>query len=243
MPNELFAAAVAACRTVQQTDALAREAWRAWAAGRLSDRDVGELQDVVNVRKQSLRAFVAAPSEHRSATLERRPSRGPSQRRKSLLRRRKISMSGLLPGRLACCFTQAEVAVLSVVAREIKKQRHNQFEWPIGKISALAGCCLTTARDALHEAHRQELITVTERRRNGRPSLTNRVVITSKLWLAWLRLAPPKGRVQFSGAHVRKEDNLSSRTPATTPRATAKPRNRKRRSNFYGRQPVSGIEI
>jgi len=243
MPNELFAAAVAACRTVQQTDALAREAWRAWAAGRLSDRDVGELQDVVNVRKQSLRAFVAAPSEHRSATLERRPSRGPSQRRKSLLRRRKISMSGLLPGRLACCFTQAEVAALSVVAREIKKQRHNLCEFPIGKISALAGCSETTTRNALREASHLGIVSITERRRNHRRSLTNLVSITSALWQSWLRLGPRTGRVQKIPGHVVTRDNPTSSAPETTPGATAKPRNRKRRSNFSGRQPINAAVI
>lgn len=236
-------AAVATARTVAQADQISRTGWQAWADGLLTDAAAEALQSAVNGRKRSLRALVAAPPEHRSATPERRPSRGPSQRRRSITRRRRISMSGLLPNRLAANFTLAEMAALSVVAREIKNQRHNLCEFAIGKIAGLAGCCETTARNALREASLLGIVSITERRRNHRRSLTNLVSITSALWRSWLRLGSPGGRVQICDALVVTEDNTVARTPETTPRATAKPRNRKRRRNFYGPQLVNGAVI
>ena len=236
--TQLTEAAVANC-SITQADALAREGWQQWAAGRLSDEAAQATQSAADARKKAIRAFATAPSKRLSAPSPRRPIR----RQRSITRRRSMATAGLLPSRLATNFTLGEMATLAVVAQAIKKQQHNQCEWPLGRVAALAGVSMTTARNALHEAHRLGLLTVTERRRNGRPSLTNQLVITSKLWLAWLRLGSRGGRVQFSGGHVRKEDNLSSRTSKTTPRTTAKPRDRRRRSNFYGRQPVSGIEI
>lgn len=234
-----FATASSSAASVTQVDEIARLSWQAWGRGLLSDDAAQATQIAADERKKTIRAFATAPSKRLSAPSPRRPIR----RQRSIGRRRSMATAGLLPSRLATNFTLGEMATLAVVAQAIKKQQHNQCEWPLGRVAALAGVCMTTARNALHEAHRLGLLTVTERRRNGRPSLTNRVVITSKLWLAWLRLAPPKERVQFCGGLVRKEDNLSSRTPETTPRATAKPRNRKRRRNFYGPQPVNAVAL
>ena len=235
-----FAAASSSATTITQLNDLSGLAWRAWGSGTLTDTDAEAFSNALESRKQSLRAKAALPSERLRTTPRRRPAR---DHRRSITRRRTMAAASLMPNRLACLFTLGGMATLAVVAREIKEQRHNLCEFHLGKIAGLAGVCMTTARDALHEAQRLKLISITERRRNHRPSLTNRVVITSKLWLAWLRLAPQGGRVQISGGHVRKKDYPSSRTPETTPRATAKPRNRRRRSNFYGRQPINEIEI
>lgn len=235
MDSNQFAAAVATCSIVQ-ADELSRTGWRAWSDGLLTDSAAERLQAAVESRKQSLRAKASQPSERRSATPRRRPAR---DHRKSIFRRRRLAASGSMPSKLACHFATAELATLSVIAREIKKQRHNQFEWPLGKIAALAGVSETSARNALHEAHRLELLTITERRRNGRRSLTNRVCITSKLWLAWLRLGPRRGEGAKSFRPRSNRDNLTASAPETTPGATAKPRDRKRRSNFSGRRPIS----
>ena len=231
-------AAVATC-SIAQADAFAREAWKSWASGRLSDRDVGVLQDVVDARKKAIRAFATAPSKRLSAPSPRRPIR----RQRSITRRRSMATAGLLPSRLATNFTLGEMATLAVVAQAIKKQQHNQCEWPLGRVAALAGVSMTTARNALHEAHRLGLLTVTERRRNGRPSLTNQLVITSKLWLAWLRLGSRGGEGAKSFRPRSNRDNLTASAPETTPRATAKPRNRKRRRNFSGPQLVNAAVI
>ena len=239
MANSQLNNAIANC-SITQADAFAREGWKSWASGRLSDRDVAELQDVVDARKRLIRAFVPTTTKQPPRTPERRPAR---DHRRSITRRRSMAAASLMPNRLACRFTLGGMATLAVVAQAIKRQRHNLCEFHLGKIAGLAGVCLTTARNALHEAHRLGLLTVTERRRNGRPSLTNQLVITSKLWLAWLRLGSRGGRVQKTSGHVLTRDNPTASAPKTTPRATAKPRNRKRRRNFYGPQPVNAVAL
>jgi hypothetical protein len=57
-----------------------------------------------------------------------------------------------------------------VVAREV--QRADRCELCLDKISALAGVSRSTTQNALHEARRLGLVTVTERRRRGAKSLT-----------------------------------------------------------------------
>jgi len=238
MPNELFNAAVATTTTITQLNELSGLAWRAWGSGTLTDTDAEAFSNALERQKQLLRAKASQPPERPSATLERRPSRGPSRdHQRSIRRRRMVSMSGMLPNRLASSFTQAEVAVLAVIAREIKKQRNNLCEFPIGKISALAGCSETTTRNALREARHLGIVSITERRRNHRRSLTNLVSITSPLWQSWLRLGPRGGRVQKTSGHVLTRDNPTASASETTPGATAKPRDRERRSNFSGRRP------
>lgn len=230
-----FATASSSAASVTQVDEIARLSWQAWGRGLLSDDAAQATQIAADERKKTIRAFATAPSKRLSAPSPRRPI----QRQRSIARRRRISMSGLMPARLAASFTQAEVAALSVISREIKQQRNNLCEFAVGKISALAGCCETTTRNALREAYRLELLTVTERRRNGRPSLTNHVSITSPLWQSWLRLGSQKGRVQKNLSHVVTRDNPTSSPPKTTPETTAKPRDRERRSNFSGRRPIN----
>lgn len=240
MVSTQLTSAAASAPTVKAADEISRLTWQTWGRGLLSDTDAQATQNVIDERKRSILAFVPAATKQPPRTPVRRPAR---DHRKSIARRRRISMSGLMPARLAASFSMAEIAVLSVIAREIKKQRHNLFEWPLGKISALAGCCETTARNALREARRLGIVSVTERRRNGRRSLTNIVSVTSALWRSWLRLGPRVGVGAKSSSPRSNRDNPTASAPKTTPEMIAKPRDQRGRGNSDGQMPVKHIAL
>jgi len=186
MPNTKFNAAVANC-SITQADDFAREGWKSWASGRLSDRDVGELQDVVDARKRLIRASIASQSEHPPATARRRPAR-TQDRQRSILRRRRLATSGVVPNQIAAHFTQGETSVLSVVGKEIRKNRNNRCELTIAAIAAMGGVCPTVVRSSLRQAQHLDIIRLTERRRAARRSLPNVITITSLQWRTWLKL-------------------------------------------------------
>jgi hypothetical protein len=95
-------------------------------------------------------------------------------------------MSGVVPAKIAAAFTMAELAVLTVVARQC--QRAGVCTLHIDAIAALAGCSRTSVQSALRQARLLGLILVKERRIPGLPSLTNIVSIISREWVAWLKL-------------------------------------------------------
>jgi hypothetical protein len=53
-------------------------------------------------------------------------------------------------------------------------------------IAARAGTCRTVVKNALREARRLGLVTITERRRRGQRSLTNVIHIISREWRDWI---------------------------------------------------------
>jgi hypothetical protein len=95
-------------------------------------------------------------------------------------------MSGVVPAKIAAAFTMAELAVLTVIARQC--QRTGVSVLHIDAIAALAGCSRTSVQNALRRARLLRLILVKERRIPGPPSLTNIVSIISKEWIGWLKL-------------------------------------------------------
>ena len=95
-------------------------------------------------------------------------------------------MSGIVPAKIAASFTMAELAVLTVIARQC--QRTSACVLPVDAIAALAGCSRTSVKNAMRQARLLGLILVKERRIPGRKSLTNIISIVSKEWLGWLKL-------------------------------------------------------
>src|SRR4051812_14747316 len=82
--------------------------------------------------------------------------------------------------------TRAEQAVLAVVAAE--HQKHGACTLPIGNVAALAGVSETTVRNAMREARRLGFLQVEERRVSAWRNLPNRLTITSREWLSWLKM-------------------------------------------------------
>jgi hypothetical protein len=120
-----------------------------------------------------------------------------------------------MPPNLACLFTTGELAVLRIVADEVRDRK--QCRLTLGEISARAGVGVTTTRNALRYAAREGLVTIEERRRDKRPNLSNVVRIVSREWTAWIaRGRTQKTRVSFSeGGGCKKTestDTASSRS-------------------------------
>jgi hypothetical protein len=87
---------------------------------------------------------------------------------------------------------------------------------PIDAIAARAGVSRTLAKNALRQAARLGLLSIDERRRPGRPNLTNVVRIIARDWLAWIKRGPKQGGVRNLTSTdtnlYRKEEERAERT-------------------------------
>jgi len=123
-----------------------------------------------------------------------------------------------MPPALACKFTVSELAVLRIIGDEV--HLHGCCDRCVDEIAARAGVCRRMVQNALREATRLRLLTVEERRREGRRNLPNVVRIVSKEWTSWLarggRSSPPAAPPLIGCKKVRPTDstykNRRSRT-------------------------------
>jgi hypothetical protein len=125
-------------------------------------------------------------------TPRQRPRLSDPQRKAARERRRVLGGSGVMPSNLRCHYTLGQMAVLCIVAGEIK--HHGICDLPIDKIAALAGVCRTTVQTTMHEARRLGHIKITERPVPGRKSLPNVVEIISREWRTWIKRGPTAHR-------------------------------------------------
>lgn len=181
--------------TFTQLDDIAKSVWGGYGT-LFDDHTAQALGNAIEARRAVLKAFrhqtlgnpsnasTGHPRGHggHSASQNRRGS----DRQRSIARRRQLAASGAVPGSIAVNFTQGELAVLSVIAREIR--RTGACDWFMDKIAALAGVSRTTTRNALRQAQALGLISLKERRRNRWRSDSNVITIIAKEWTAWLRL-------------------------------------------------------
>jgi hypothetical protein len=133
-----------------------------------------------------------------------------------------------MPPALACKFTVSELAVLRIVGDEVRQ--HGYCDRCVDEIAARAGVCRQMVQNAIREAARLGLLTVEERRREGRRNLPNVVRIVSKDWASWLARG---GRSSHSQAEpligckkMRPTDNRDKRelSRMSEPIIAAKPR-------------------
>src|SRR4051812_28510761 len=89
-----------------------------------------------------------------------------------------------MPPSLACKFTVSELAVLRIIGDEVRQ--HGQCDRCVDEIAARAGVCRSMVKNAIRTAARLGLLTVEERRREGRRNLPNVIRIVSKEWTSWL---------------------------------------------------------
>ncbi|SNB82224.1 hypothetical protein SAMN06265338_1194 [Rhodoblastus acidophilus] len=189
-------AALSGAKSLSVLDGIARTIWTDWASGQLTDDQAGTLAEMLERRKNEVRGAdtvaARAPNVSAAARAQGRPSHFPPKRkqpaspnrRASIERRRRLACSGPMPPTLACLFTTGELAVLRIVADEVRD--HRQCRLTLGEISARAGVGITTARNALRYAAREGLVTIEERRRDKRPNLSNVVRIVSREWMVWI---------------------------------------------------------
>src|SRR6195952_4659572 len=99
-----------------------------------------------------------------------------------------------MPPALASRFTTGELAVLRIVADEVAKK--DVCGLCIDAIAARAGVCRRLAQNAIRLAEGDGLLTIQERRHQGRRSDPNLIRIISREWQAWMRRGrgmQPKG--------------------------------------------------
>lgn len=172
---------IARATRVASVDEIMRLTWQGLAEGHLDDAAVEAIAEAAEARRQALRAC-AAPRLVKLISTPRRPPRSPDRQR-SIERRRGLAASGAVPSRIACHFTLAEVAVLTVIARQVRWR--GQCDLHIDKIAALAGVSRTSVQNALRQARRLGLITVQERRYRGQRSDTNLIKVVAA-WKVWI---------------------------------------------------------
>src|ERR687890_959626 len=181
-----MAAAIDGARTLTRLDHLSRSIWQGLAAGAVGDDDAQALAERLHARRSVLRGEIKPmdiPVGRPSIFPPRRLQRAP-QRPVAIARRRHLAASGPMPPSLACKFTVGELAVLRIVGDEV--HRCGCCARCVGEIAAGAGVCRSMVKNAIRTAARLGLLTVEERRREGRRNLPNVVRIVSKEWTMWL---------------------------------------------------------
>src|SRR5205085_11471065 len=181
-----MAAAIDGARTLTRLDHLARSIWQGVAAGAVADDDAQAMAERLHARRSVLRGDikpVGIPAGRPSLFPPRRLQRSP-QRPVAIARRRHLAASGPMPPTLACKFTVSELAVLRIVGDEVRKNGH--CDRCVDELAARAGVCRSMVKNAIRTAARMGLLTVEERRREGRRNLPNVVRIVSKEWANWL---------------------------------------------------------
>src|SRR3954466_12843565 len=181
-----MAAAIDDARTLTRLDHLSRSIWQGLAAGAVVDDDAQTLAERLHARRSVLRGDlkpVGIPPGRASIFPPRRLQRAP-KRPVAIARRRHLAASGPMPPSLACRFTVGELAVLRIVGDEVRQ--HGHCDRCVDELAARAGVCRRMVQNAIREAARLGLLTIEERRREGRRNLPNVLRIVAKAWTSWL---------------------------------------------------------
>jgi len=187
-----FTVALNGARTLAFVDEIARDLWRAYAAGEIGESEAEGIASRIEEARRRIRpkdtVGTRAPAVPLAAVskfrVRKRRCVSPD-RAKSRERRRRLAYSGPLPPVLAAGFTTGQLATLRIVADEMRAR--GSCTLALEAIAAKAGVCVTTARGAIRLAAGDELVHIAERRRHGQPSLTNVVCVISREWLTWIR--------------------------------------------------------
>src|SRR4051794_4912095 len=221
-------AAIDGARTLTRLDHLSRSIWQGLAAGAVADDDAQALAERLHARRSVLRGEikpVGIPVGRPSIFPPRRLQRAP-KRPVAIARRRHLAASGPMPPALACKFTVSELAVLRIIGDEVRQ--HGCCDRCVDELAARAGVCRRMVQNAIREATRLGLLTVEERRREGRRNLPNVIRIVSKEWSSWLarggRSSRPAAEALIGCKKLRPTDNHSKnqRPSASKPPFAAK---------------------
>src|SRR3954452_16891769 len=181
-----MAAAIDGARTLTRLDHLSRAIWQGLAAGAVADDDAQSLAERLHACRAVLRGEIKPVGlliGQSSIFPPKRLQRAP-QRPVAIARRRHLAASGPMPPALACKFTVSELAVLRIIGDEVRQ--HGLCDRCVDELAARAGVCRRMVQNAIREAARLGLLTIQERRREGRRNLPNVIRIVSKEWANWL---------------------------------------------------------
>src|SRR3954466_14953812 len=206
-----MAAAIDGARTLTRLDHLSRSIWQGVTAGTVADDDAQGLAERLHACRAVLRGEikpVGLPIGRPSIFPPKRRQRAP-ERPVAIARRRHLAASGPMPPVLACKFTVSELAVLRIIGDEVRQ--HGLCERCVDELAARAGVCRRMVQNAIREAARLGLLTVEERRREGRRNLPNIVRIVSKGWTTGLarggRSSRPAAEPLIGCKKMRPTDN------------------------------------
>jgi hypothetical protein len=194
--------------SLNQLDHLARTLWQGHATGAIADVDAQGLAETIEARRAAARAAhkpVGIPLGRASMFPPKRVQRSPDRAR-SIERRRTLAASGPMPPHLACRFTTGELAVLRIVADAVLT--NGQCVLPVDAIAARAGVCRTTAQNAIRQAGREGLLTIQERRREGRRNDYNVVRVISAEWLSWIKRGGGFKRNSPTGIQINSQGKI-----------------------------------
>jgi len=187
MLHAAMKAAIEDARTLAQMDALSRQVWQRHGSGVLADDEAQDLAERLHARRSAIREgirLIGIPAGQASLFPPRARSVSPD-RTASRDRRRLLACSGPMPPALAARFTTGQLAVLRIVADEVAAK--GVCGLCIDAIAARAGVCRRLAQAAIRLAAGDGLLTVEERRHEGRKNSPNLVRIISREWQTWMR--------------------------------------------------------
>lgn len=212
-------------RGARVLDDLSRLLWRGFSEGLIGDDEAQRLADRLHIRRNLNTATSAAGESQRPPAGStgrprvfgppRRPQRPPI-RSQAVERRRRVAASGGMPPAIAARFSTAEIAVLSIVAFEMRHK--GRCSLCLDEIAGRAGCSRSSAKNAIRTAARLGFIRVTHRPRRGQKSLPNIVEVVSPEWLTWIRRGPGRlvDRGQKFDLHEYKNQRFSQSGKTTT---------------------------
>src|ERR1700712_39475 len=198
MFRETMGAAIDGARTLAQMDELSRQIWQAHTSGAVDDAGAQSLAARLHERGGAIRAGivpVGIPAGRVSLFPPRRRPVSPD-RIASRDRRRLLACSGPMPPALASRFTTGELAVLRIVADEVAEK--GGCGLCIAAVAARAGVCRRLAQAAIRLAEGDGLLTIEERRHEGRKNSPNLVRVISREWQAWMRRGGSQKRNGFA---------------------------------------------
>jgi hypothetical protein len=171
---------------LKSLDDLSKALWFDWGSGKLTDADAEAAQKAIDSRRAVLAARTPLDAKSASrASLRRAERRFRSSNEQRLQKRRKIAACGALPASIACNFTNGELAAISIIIAEIK--RNGRCTLYVGTIASHAGCCERVVQTALRHAEHLGLLKIQRRKRTGAANLSNIVTILSKELSDWVK--------------------------------------------------------
>jgi hypothetical protein len=191
-------AAIEGARTLAQMDEVSRQLWQGHGSGALGDQEAQSLAERLHGRRCAIREGIQPVGIPAGRTSLFPPRRSPvsADRAASRNRRRLLACSGPMPPALAARFTTGQLAVLRIVADEITAK--GVCGLCIDAIAARAGVCRRLAQNAIRLAEGDGLLTIEERRHEGRKNSPNLVRVISREWQAWMRRGGSQKRNRFA---------------------------------------------
>jgi hypothetical protein len=218
MSIEHMLCSIDAARPVE-LDHLLSNLYRAHGNGELTEDEYQRLHEAIDERRGQGRGSTAvrlvsstpaspAPSPTPRAMARPRRAIYSPDRAASRQRRRDVGQERWLPPNMAAKLTQGELAVASVMVREIAK--HGVCSLTNDAIAGMAGVCPTLVKNTRRFVTSLGWFRVIHRPRAGRKSLTNLVTALSpelRAWIATRRKAIGGKRVPPAQTDLRKKES------------------------------------